>query len=131
MLSITALYAGVITLLVTFLSARVVLLRRKHRIGIGHGKNEELALAIRVQANCIEYAPLALLLMALIEANGLANPTVIHIIGSLLLIARLLHAYGLGHSAGTSMGRLIGTALTWSLLLILAGINVGGFFSVF
>lgn len=118
--TITLLYAGLSALILLGLSAHVVALRRKHQVGIGTGSINTLERAVRAQANFTEYVPLALLIIALIEINGLAAWAV-HGFGAVLVLARLLHALGLNRSAGTSMGRFAGTLLTW-LVLLVAGI---------
>lgn len=119
--AITLLYAGISALILLGLSARVVGLRRKHQVGIGTGSVTALERAVRAQANFTEYVPLALLLIALLELNGL-GAVVIHGFGVVLVIGRVLHARGLNRSAGTSAGRFIGTLLTW-LVLLAAGLT--------
>ena len=42
------------------------------------------------------------------------------VLGSLLLLGRALHAAGLSRSAGYSVGRFWGTAITWIALLCMA-----------
>jgi uncharacterized membrane protein YecN with MAPEG domain len=74
---------------------------------------------MRVQANFVEYVPLALLLLALLEMGGLAK-TWVWVFGSVLLVGRVLHAIGLSGSPGTSTGRFYGTLLTWIDLVALA-----------
>jgi len=121
---ITALYAGLFALWFLFLSARVVLYRRHARIGIGSGGDKEMSRRMRVHGNAAEYLPLALLLMLLLELNtALIWP--LHVAGVVLIAARALHAWGLGHSAGKSPGRFLGTALTWTVIAGLALANVG------
>jgi uncharacterized membrane protein YecN with MAPEG domain len=119
--AITLLYAGISALILLGLSARVVGLRRKHQVGIGTGAVTALERAVRAQANFTEYVPLALLLIALLELNGL-DAWMIHGLGAVLVIGRVLHAQGLNRSAGTSAGRFIGTLLTW-LVLLVAGLT--------
>lgn len=119
--AITLLYAGISALILLGLSARVVGLRRKHQVGIGTGSVTALERAVRAQANFTEYVPLALLLIALLELNGL-DAVVIHGFGAVLVIGRVLHAQGLNRSAGTSAGRFIGTLMTW-LVLLAAGLT--------
>ena len=113
---ITALYAGLSALLLIILSARISRLRMRAQVGIGDGGNQDLARAIRVQGNFIEYAPLALLLILLAEAGGMPS-WAIHTLGAGLVIGRLLHAIGLSGSVGVSAPRFIGTTLTWLVLL--------------
>lgn len=117
---VTALYAGLLAILLIALASRVPLLRGKHRVGIGAGGHDDLALAMRVHGNASEYVPVALVLLLLAELNGLPAWS-LHAAGSGLFLARIVHAAGLGRSAGMSPGRFIGTALTWTIVLALAG----------
>lgn len=114
---IVLLYAGALALLLVALSLNVVRLRWKHRVGIGTGNVEELECAARAQANFAEYVPLALLVLALLEASGLAGWSV-HALGLALLVGRLLHAVGLSGSSGPSRARQIGILLTWLVLVV-------------
>ena len=118
-MSITLLYAGLLGLLLLVLSWRVVRLRRSLRIGLGDGGNVELQRATRVHANFLEYTPITLLLLALLESNALA-PVWLHVAGAALLVCRVLHAWGLSRSGGTSFGRFAGTLGTWILLAALS-----------
>jgi uncharacterized membrane protein YecN with MAPEG domain len=113
---VTALYAALIGLLLLGLSWQVTRHRRRARISLGSGEDAGLERAIRTQANLAEYAPLTLLLIALAELNG-AAVWFVHGLGALFVIARVLHAWGLGLSSGVSVGRFWGTALTWLALL--------------
>lgn len=121
---ITAFYAGLLALWFLVLSVRVVKTRRSARIGIGTGENKDLARRVRVHGNFAEYVPLALLLMLLLELNT-ALAWLLHAAGVALAAGRVAHFLGLGRSAGTSWGRVTGTALTWAALLVLAGANLG------
>lgn len=117
-LPITAIYAALLGLLAIALAGRIARLRYIHRIGLGDGGNKQLARAIRSHGNLVEYAPLALILMAACELNG--APTVfLHATGATLVVGRLLHAQGLSSSEGVSFGRSCGTTLTW--IVVLAG----------
>lgn len=116
---VTLLIAALHALLYIVLSLRVVLHRRAARIGIGTGGDEVMARKVRVHANFAEYVPLALLLLALLELSGL-RPALVWTFGVALLLARVLHAVGLGASAGTSRGRFLGALLTFLVLLAMA-----------
>ena len=113
---ITLLFAGLHALLLLGLSARVSRWRRSAQTGIGHGKHPDLARAIRVQGNFIEYVPITLLLLALLELSGLQRGWLLAG-GSALFLGRLLHAWGLSRTEGVSFGRFTGILLTWSVLL--------------
>lgn len=118
-MNVTLLYAGLLGLMLLVLSWRVVRLRRLLRIGLGDGGNADLQRATRVHGNFLEYTPIALLLLALLELNGLASVW-LHAGGAALLVFRALHAFGLTRSTGTSFGRFAGTLGTWVLLAALA-----------
>ncbi len=128
--SITLLYAGLSGLLLLALSFQVVGLRRKHRVGLGTGQHPDLERIMRVHGNFCEYVPLALLLLLVLELSGALSPWLLHGLGIILIVGRVLHAVGLSRSAGTSMGRFVGTLLSWLMILISAllavGIAVGG-----
>lgn len=111
MLAISGLYAGLLTILVIILAFRVIGQRRQHRVGIGDGGHDSLARAIRVHGNAIETIPLSLLLLFALEMNH-ANPLSLHIFGTLLVVGRVLHAWGLSHKSGVSFGRYWGTVVT-------------------
>jgi uncharacterized membrane protein YecN with MAPEG domain len=116
---ITLLFAALNSLLLLVLVGRVSRLRHGRRIGFGDGGDPDLARAIRVHANFVEHVPFALLLLGLLELNGLAAPW-LWAFGSALLVARLMHAAGLSRTSGASFGRFYGTALTWLAILAMA-----------
>jgi uncharacterized membrane protein YecN with MAPEG domain len=112
-------YAGLLGLLLVVLSAQVVLARRRFRVRLGSGTEEGMQQAIRVQANFVEYVPLAVLLLVLAEITGLPAGAV-HGAGILLLASRIAHATGLSASPGRSFGRFYGTAGTWLVIVALS-----------
>lgn len=120
----TALYAGLLGLLLVALSYRVAQRRIRFRVGVGAGDNPDLERAIRVQANFTEYVPLALLLLALYEAGG-APGWELHTAGVALVAVRLAHAVGLTQSAGRSAPRFIGALGTWLVIVALSLANIG------
>jgi uncharacterized membrane protein YecN with MAPEG domain len=124
---ITLLYGSILGVLLLVLGGRVILLRRAHHVGIGAGEHRDLEKAIRAHANLIEYAPLALVLMALLEIDG-TPPWQMHALGATLVVSRHLHAWGLSRHSGTSFGRLVGMAGT---LLVILGASVLGLFAWF
>ena len=119
--AITLFYASLLAILFLALSLRVVFLRRKLRVGVGTGGHESLQLAVRAHANFNEYVPLALILMLALEMGTTGSGRLLHLLGSMLVIGRVLHGLvGINLSAGTSSGRFLGTLLTWSVLLFSA-----------
>ena len=123
-MSITPVYAGLISLVFVFLSFRVIGLRRKARIGLGDGGNRLLMRRQRVHGNFAEYAPLVIVLMALAELQG--HPTwTIHLIGICLVAGRLLHAYGVSQEPELTKLRVAGMALTFTALISGSLSNLG------
>lgn len=113
---ITALYGATAGLLLLLLSWLVVKARWRYSTSLGAGTEPAMTRAVRVHGNFTEYVPLALLLLLLAELNGLPPPF-LHAAGTLLLVSRALHAWGLGSSSGRSFGRFYGTAGTWLAIL--------------
>ena len=118
---ITPLYAGLCGLLLILLSFTVTRHRRNKQIGLGDAGDPQLARAIRVHANFVEYAPLALILLLFVE---LANYPgwLCHGLGLMLFLGRCFHAAGLSSSAGVSSGRRVGTLLTWGMIALSSGL---------
>ncbi len=116
---ITSLYAGLCTVLMLVLGARVSMFRRRHKIGVGAGGNRDLELAIRVHGNAVETIPVGILLLLLFELNG-AGAWAVHLAGALFTIGRISHASGLSTTAGVTMRRFLGMAMTWSMMGVLA-----------
>lgn len=113
---ITLFYGSLLGCLLLALSGRVIYLRRRHSVGIGAGEHRDLEKAIRAHANLIEYVPLALILIALLELSG-TPARLVHGLGAALVASRLLHAWGLSRHSGRSIGRLLGTAGTVLVIL--------------
>jgi uncharacterized membrane protein YecN with MAPEG domain len=123
---VTALYAALCALLVLALAARVIVLRWSTKTGIGDGGDRRLARAIRVHGNATEYVPIALLLLLVAELSG-ADRALLHGCGGALVAARVAHAIGLERSAGTSVGRFLGTTVTFGVIAVLAVAGVVAF----
>jgi uncharacterized membrane protein YecN with MAPEG domain len=127
---VTALYAALLALLFLLLSVRVIAQRREAHVEIGHGDNAQLLRRMRVHANFAEYVPLALLLMALAESLK-APSAILHLFGLTLLVARLIHAYGLSQTPHILRFRVLGVTLTFwviglaaAMCFLLAGLNL-------
>lgn len=114
----TLLFAGACALLQCALTALVIVQRVRSKILFLDGGDSVLLRRVRAHGNFSETAPLALLLMLLLELGGVASAWLV-LLGSALLLGRLLHAAGVlgwgGHRA-----RLLGMALT------LAALSLGG-----
>ncbi len=114
---ITALYGALTMLLVVGLGLNVSRVRGKHKVFHGDGGNKTVAMASRAHGNLVEHAPMILLLMLVAELCG-GTSTMLHVFGASLLVARLLHAFGL--LAARMFGSLVGATLTYVLELGIA-----------
>ena len=117
--AITALYAGLLGIILVALSARVVVYRQKFGVSRGDGGHADLARSIRIQGNFTEYVPLALILVMLTELAGY-SPLVIHLLGAGMVVARAIHVQGLMSGEGTTAGRVVGASLTFVIILVAA-----------
>ena len=116
---ITALYAGLLALVMLVLARNVIRGRLRAKVGLFDGGDEQLGRAIRIHGNFIEYVPIALILMGLVDING-APAWALHAWGVVIVASRLVHAYGLSKSSVASKGRTIGTASMWFAISTLA-----------
>ena len=118
---LSSLYAALAALLIIRLSLGVIKLRRAHKVRLGDGGVPELQAAIRAQGNAVEYIPISLILLLLLELGG-GHPVLVHAGGIALLAGRLLHARGLLH--GKLRYRVLGMQFTIFTLIALALANV-------
>jgi len=123
---ISLLIASLHVLLYLVLTIRVVLHRNVHKVGVGTGGDAALTRKVRVHGNFGEYVPLALLMLALLELAAI-DTTLLWTFGIALLLARVLHAIGLGGSAGYSVGRFGGALLTFATLAAMAVVGIWRF----
>ena len=113
---VTPLYAGLLGLLLVVLAFNVSRYRRGLQISFGDGDNPALKRAIRAHANLSENAPIGLILLLSVEVQGF-SAAVVHLLGGVLVVGRVLHAFGLSRYDGASTGRVVGILLTWLMIL--------------
>ncbi len=123
MLTITPIYAALIALLFVALSVNVIRQRYTSKVSVGDGGDKAMIKAIRTHSNCAEYAPFALLLIAMAELQG-AGGWLINLLGLALLAGRLMHAYGFGQTPQIVILRRAGMSLTFLAILIAAITNI-------
>lgn len=123
MLYITAFSAAILSALCVMLSLKVVAIRRSEKISVGDGGNESLLRAMRAQANLLEYAPLALIMMGCAEINGVPR-ILLGLIAIAFIAGRILHPVGLKDADAPGSARVLGMQLTLVSMLALCVINV-------
>lgn len=116
---IVGFYAGLLALFYIYLSMNVIRERRKHQVTLLDNNILSLRRAIRVHANFSEYVPFALLLLFLLERQAW-NFVIIHILCLLLLIGRLLHAYGVRQINENYRFRILAMLMTFACIGISA-----------
>lgn len=121
--TVTPIYAGFLALLFLALSARVIRHRQTARISVGDHDDTALRKKMRVQANCAEYVPIGLILLASSELQG-APDWVLHVLGMSLLLGRLAHAAGMGATPQRISLRIIGMLLTLTMIGLAALGNI-------
>lgn len=120
-MAVTPLYAAFFAFLLVALQWRVSALRDAYQnTRMQEEGHSAMAAATRAVAHAVEYTPLALLLMLIVETQG-TSPVIMHALGLLLVAGRLLHLKGLRDPSGKSPSRRLGTRITWAQI-VLAGI---------
>ena len=116
MMPIALFTAGAAALVNFWLSWRIAQLRTSEKIWVGDGSHPLLTARMRAHLNFAEYAPVVLILIALIEATT-GSPLWLGIVAALFILGRILHAFGMD---GWSPGRPAGMALTAPIMIGLA-----------
>jgi len=117
-LPITSMITAANVLLMVTLAMLVVHHRIANQVALGGAGIEPLERAIRAHANLVEYAPLALILLALLELNGL-EAWQLWTLGGAFSVARLLHAHGI--LSTTLATRSSGALFTMILMVAMMG----------
>lgn len=118
-MSVTMLLGGAFALMMVVLSLAVSFKRRQLKIAYGDGGDRGLGARIRAHGNFAEYAPLSLMVLALVEiAEGPSQ--LIWALAVMFLVARVVHALGLLVLYRTPVARGI------AMLTQHAGFVIGG-----
>lgn len=115
--AVTILYAGLLGLMWIAVAFPAGKMRTEKGISVGDGGDIDLTLAMRRHANFVEVVPLALILIALLELNGVSK-LAIHGFGASLVVFRICHAIGL--KADTLSNPLRGIGAGGSTLILVA-----------
>lgn len=115
-LQAVGLWSGVLVLLLVGLSIRTVFTRKRLKVSLGDGANQEMTVVSRAFGNAAEYIPPLLIILLLMALLGF-QPVWIHLLGGAMFVGRVLHAWGLGKKIQPSFGRVAGMILTQLTLL--------------
>ncbi len=118
---VSMLYVALIGWLICFLAIQVIKARRKNQVKYADGGVESLQKARSAHANCIEYSPIALLLLIGFEFNG--GPLwLLHLFGLIFVVGRCYHAAGI--LTDNFKGRAIGMHMTLWPIIALGVLNL-------
>lgn len=117
----SVIYTSLSAFFIVWLSLNVIKNRYSARVSVGDGGNEKLKLAMVAQSNAIEYIPIALLLLFALEYNA-ANILIVHALGVLLILGRLIHARAI--LSENLKHRVLGMKITLYTIIALAVINL-------
>jgi len=117
------LYLSLLSLTALTITIGIVKVRMKTGISLGDGDDENLKRVMRVQSNLLENLLPFSILFILLELNN-TSIILLHTIGTVFLIARLIHAFGFSKKSGRSFGRYYGTVFSWLSLAVLIVVNL-------
>ena len=92
--AITAFYAALLALVYVGMSMWVIVGRVDKNTLLGDGGDGALNRRIRAHANFIEYVPLAIIVISLLEASG-GSPGLVRGLMIALVVVRLMHPVGM------------------------------------
>lgn len=110
-MEITTIFLAVATLMYLVLTFRVFVLRDKTGIHLGLGESETLTRAVRAHGNFIEYVPLLLFIMWMLEYN-IGDTWFVWLFGLTFIIGRCFHAYGMWSTNSPRWARFVGMNCT-------------------
>lgn len=119
LLPVTLVIAGACGIINLWLAARLVRGRVSGKVMIGDGGVPAMASGMRAHANFAEYAPIVLILIALVELARGSSP-LLWALGAVFVLARIAHPFGMDRDAPNPY-RAVGALGTWAVTAILAG----------
>ncbi|WP_108811213.1 MAPEG family protein [Sphingorhabdus sp. Alg231-15] len=118
-LPVTALTAAICALLMIFLIFKVIGQRLRTETSFGTGSDPKMDMVRGCHSNLVENAPIAILLLALLEMTNAHHWTLTGL-AALFLIGRMIHIYGMYQHFADKTVRFRQLGVTCSTLSILA-----------
>ena len=115
-MEITLLYTSLLTIMAVLLALKTGMTRGKTNTMLGNGDSSELLQSIRAHGNLIENAPFVIILMGLLEMQGVADWK-LHLLGSFFFLFSIMHEYGISISRESTPYRLVGTLGSWVIMV--------------
>ena len=127
MVAVTALYAGILALVLVGLSLYVVRGRWANKVSVGDGGNADMLARMRAHANFIEYVPIALIGLYSLEVTR-HSVYLLHVLGIALVVARLMHPIGMVRKSPNPF-RAGGAVITLAILIVEGVLLILAFFA--
>ena len=103
--------AGLAALINLWLAIRCGQVRTKSSISIGDGGDEALIRRMRAHSNFIEFTPIVLILIGLIEYAA-GTSTWLWAVMAIYMLGRVAHGIGMDGVGPLAKGRMVGTLIT-------------------
>ena len=103
-MAITGFFASLLGLLLVILSVIVIKARNQYKIILGDNNNYQMQRHIRGHANFVEYTPVFLILLALLDYMQFSTLG-LYLLGIFFVTARIFHAYGVMFAEYISQGK--------------------------
>lgn len=113
-----ALYTGLLGLMLVALIVAVIRQRYRSRVSIGDGGEKDMQRAMRGHANFVETAIPGVIMLLVMALMGMPV-WVIHVMGAMLVLGRVLHAFVFFLGA-RSLFRVLGMMLTLVYMILSA-----------
>lgn len=120
---ITAFYAGILALGLVFFSFETIKARRKFRVSVGTGPNDEIAQIVGAHSNFTGYVPMLLLLLYFAERAPGTPTWAVQALGLAIVLGRLFHYLAFRGKMHFKL-RVLGMQLTLWSLIVLGSINI-------
>ncbi len=125
-LSVTPIYAVLLTSLFMLLSFRVIAERRGNQFAYGNNDSKRIEAKIRAHANWAEYVPITFLLMLMAELQGI-GAVWLHLTGLVLLVGRVMHGVGMSFRPKDFRFHFYGMLLTVTAIPLAVIFNIVAF----
>lgn len=102
---ITALYTAILAIFFICISFKVSMTRGKYKILIGDGDNLDMYRIMRTHSNFIEYTPIFLILLLMLESMNLEKLG-LNTLGTLFLLGRVFHYLGFSKYTISKKGKV-------------------------
>jgi uncharacterized membrane protein YecN with MAPEG domain len=113
----TLLYGGLTLLWVVLLGMNVTRARVRLNAGLGTAP-AEMTREVRAHGNAAEWAPLAVVLLLLLELSGLSS-TALHVLGGTVLAGRVMHGVGALSPPARALVS-VGAVVNYLVMLVMA-----------